>query len=64
VRPLVSQIFKKNDKRLITLTTQDFDHEVMSDLKLLDAGPEGTVEYSLYISEFFSNLNGRLLHSI
>jgi hypothetical protein len=39
--------------------SQDFDHEVMSNLRLIDAGPEGSVEYTLYIAPGFSNLNSK-----
>jgi acyl-coenzyme A thioesterase 13 len=31
----------------------------MQDLKLLDAGPEGTVLFEIKIDEKYSNLNGR-----
>lgn len=37
--------------------TQDFDSEVMNNMKMIDAGPEGSVEYQLYIAPGFSNLN-------
>lgn len=37
---------------------QDYDHEVMNNLKLVDAGPDGSVEFDLYMSERYSNLNG------
>jgi hypothetical protein len=30
----------------------------MSEVKLLDAGPEGTVVFELLISEAYSNING------
>jgi hypothetical protein len=30
---------------------------VMNHMKLVDAGPEGSVEYELYIAPGFSNLN-------
>ncbi|KAF2992921.1 hypothetical protein E8E13_000547 [Curvularia kusanoi] len=35
----------------------DFDGEVMKNLKLIDAGPEGSVVYELHIAPGFSNLN-------
>lgn len=35
----------------------DFDHEVMNNMKLVDAGPEGTVVFELFVSERYSNLN-------
>ncbi|KAJ9663925.1 hypothetical protein H2201_005407 [Coniosporium apollinis] len=35
----------------------DFDHEVMKSVKLIDAGPEGSVVYELLITPSFSNLN-------
>ncbi|KAF2095033.1 thioesterase family protein-like protein [Rhizodiscina lignyota] len=35
----------------------DFDHGVMKDLKLLDAGPEGSTLYEIRIDEKYSNLN-------
>jgi len=37
---------------------QDFDYDVMKGLKLLDAGPEGSVLYEMKITERYSNLNG------
>jgi len=40
---------------------QDFDYDVMKGLKLLDAGPEGSVLYELKITERYSNLNGETL---
>ncbi|KAK3064451.1 hypothetical protein LTS18_007117, partial [Coniosporium uncinatum] len=38
-------------------THQDFDYDVMKSLKLLDAGPEGSVLYEMKITERYSNLN-------
>ncbi|KAF1837908.1 thioesterase family protein-like protein [Decorospora gaudefroyi] len=35
----------------------DFDHEVMENLKLVDAGLDGSAVYELYIAPNFSNLN-------
>ncbi|KAI8940746.1 hypothetical protein NX059_002011 [Plenodomus lindquistii] len=35
----------------------DYDREVMANLKLVDAGLDGSVAYDLYISPNFSNLN-------
>ncbi|KAF2181856.1 thioesterase family protein-like protein [Zopfia rhizophila CBS 207.26] len=35
----------------------DFDNEVMNNLKLIDAGLDGSVVYELFISQNFSNLN-------
>ncbi|OAL51198.1 thioesterase family protein-like protein [Pyrenochaeta sp. DS3sAY3a] len=35
----------------------DFDAEVMENLKIVDAGLDGSVSYELYISPNFSNLN-------
>ncbi|KAJ4379095.1 hypothetical protein N0V86_005136 [Didymella sp. IMI 355093] len=35
----------------------DFDSVVMNNMELVDAGPEGSVEYELYIAPGFSNLN-------
>lgn len=35
-----------------------FDKALMSSLKILDATPEGTVTFSLYIDEKYTNLNG------
>ncbi|PSN71607.1 hypothetical protein BS50DRAFT_570935 [Corynespora cassiicola Philippines] len=35
----------------------DFDRQVMEDLKLVDAGIHGSVEFDLYISPDYSNLN-------
>lgn len=36
---------------------QDFDSEVMKKMKLVDAGPEGYVQFELTIGNEFSNLN-------
>jgi acyl-coenzyme A thioesterase 13 len=36
---------------------QDFDREVMENLKLVDAGLEGSVAYEMTITPNFSNLN-------
>ncbi|KZM21820.1 uncharacterized protein EKO05_0003135 [Ascochyta rabiei] len=35
----------------------DFDSEVMKNMKIVDAGPEGSAEFELYIAPNFSNLN-------
>jgi len=35
----------------------DFDRKVMEAMKLIDAGPEGSVHFELLIDEQFSNLN-------
>ncbi|KAJ4366985.1 hypothetical protein N0V83_007515 [Neocucurbitaria cava] len=35
----------------------DFDREVMENLKILDAGLDGSVSYELYMAPNFSNLN-------
>jgi acyl-coenzyme A thioesterase 13 len=40
---------------------RDFDWEVMNDIKIIDAGPEGSVEFELYLDEKYSNLNGCVL---
>lgn len=40
--------------------TQDFDNVVMNHMKLVDAGPEGSVEYELCIAPGFSNLNSKI----
>lgn len=31
----------------------------MNNMKIVDAGPEGSVEYELYIAPGFSNLNSK-----
>lgn len=36
---------------------QDFDQQVMENLKIVDAGLDGSVAYELYIAPNFSNLN-------
>ena len=38
---------------------KDFDSVVMNNMKLVDAGPAGSVEYELYIAPGFSNLNSK-----
>ncbi|KAF2730329.1 thioesterase family protein-like protein [Polyplosphaeria fusca] len=35
----------------------DFDRDVMDNLKIVDAGLDGSVEFELYVSPNFSNLN-------
>lgn len=50
------------DKLLIG-PTQDFDRQVMKDLKIIDATMDGTVTFELYISPGYSNLNGKSLSS-
>jgi len=35
----------------------DFDYDVMSNMKLVDAGLEGSVSFELYMSPKYSNLN-------
>ncbi|KAF2680595.1 hypothetical protein K458DRAFT_421297 [Lentithecium fluviatile CBS 122367] len=35
----------------------DFDREVMNNLKIIDAGLDGSVSYELFMSPSFSNLN-------
>lgn len=43
----------------MTDESQDFDNEVMNNMKIVDAGPEGSVEYQLFIAPGFSNLNSK-----
>lgn len=43
---------------------QDFDREVMENLKIVDAGMDGSVSYELYISPNFSNLNSMPLLNV
>ncbi|KAF2106749.1 HotDog domain-containing protein [Lophiotrema nucula] len=39
------------------IVLQDFDREVMNNLKIVDAGLDGSVQFELYMSPNFSNLN-------
>lgn len=36
---------------------EDFDSEVMQSLELVDASPDGTVTYDMFMAPGFSNLN-------
>jgi acyl-coenzyme A thioesterase 13 len=38
---------------------EDFDREVMNNLKLVDAGMDGSVVYEMFIAPSFSNLNSK-----
>ena len=40
---------------------QDFDSAVMNNMKIMDAGPEGSVEFELFIAPNFSNLNSMFI---
>lgn len=44
-------------RRHANTSRQDFDSEVMKKMKLVDAGPEGYVQFELTIGNEFSNLN-------
>jgi acyl-coenzyme A thioesterase 13 len=35
-----------------------FDSRLMSEVKLLDAGPEGSVTFELVVGQFYGNMNG------
>jgi len=35
-----------------------YDARLMKELVLIDAGPDGLVEYELHISDFYANMNG------
>ncbi len=37
---------------------QYYDEDVMNEVKLLDAGPEGSVVFEMVMDEKYSNLNG------
>jgi hypothetical protein len=43
---------------------QDFDREVMENMKLVDATLDGTVTYEMTITPNFSNLNSMLSFQI
>lgn len=47
----------------VTTNYNGFDKLLMSEVKLLDAGPEGTVVFELLISEAYSNINGTFVLS-
>lgn len=36
---------------------EDFDNQVMNSLELVDATPDGTVTYEMFMAPNFSNLN-------
>jgi hypothetical protein len=36
---------------------KDFDRDLMRDIKLIDAGPEGSVLWELHVTPAYSNLN-------
>lgn len=47
---------------VITIDTQGYDVEMMTKLRLVDATPDGTVEWELEITPFYGNLNGAPLN--
>ena len=56
-------IVKYDTRRLWHATNdiQDFDREVMENLKLVDAGLDGSTTFELHMAPSMSNLNGTFL---